>query len=189
LKREKIMELLTHRLILKDFDQQDYDFYKKLVQDPYTLMYESDQIPSEDEVLEQFKTILELKRSEKREKWSLIIKHIDNHQPIGRIVLWEVDSSISEWEIGWYIDKQFAGLGYATEAALKMLDFAFNHLNAHRVQALCHHLNRASVNVMLNIGMKQEGLLRAIRFLNHEWIDMLIFSILETDYEVIKNEY
>jgi [ribosomal protein S5]-alanine N-acetyltransferase len=177
----KMMELTTKRLMLLDFKDNDFDFYQQLEQDFDTLQFESDVKPTDQEVKNQFLKLLELKQSKKRKKYSFIIKDKENHQSIGRIVLWETDASISEWEMGWYVHIAFKNNGYATEAAQEMLKFAFKHLNAHRVQALCHHLNEASIQVMNKIGMKKEGELRAIRRLNQQWINMVIYSILDQD--------
>lgn len=182
------MELRTNRLHMRDFIQTDFYFFKDLEQSFYTNLYERDQIPSDDELSTIFNNILELKRNDDRQKWSFIIIDNQSLSPIGRIVLWEVDSSIREWEIGWYIQKAFQHQGYATEAAHKMLEFAFNTLKAHRVQALCHHMNIASVKVMEKLGMKKEGELRAIRMIHQNWVDMFIYSLLEEEYKGVKNE-
>jgi len=182
------MELRTNRLIIRDFLKTDFDFYKDLEQAPSTYQYESDLMPSDDELYNRFNDILELQKSENREKWSLIILDNQSLNPIGRIVLWEVDSSIREWEIGWYITNTYQNHGYATEAAHKMLEFAFNELKAHRIQALCHHLNKASEKVMRKLGMKKEGELRAIRFMHQKWVNMSIYSLLEDEFEGVNNE-
>lgn len=182
-----MMELRTNRLIIRDFLKTDFDFYKDLEQAPSTYQYESDQMSSIDELYNRFNDILDLQKNDNREKWSLII--IDNQilNPIGRIVLWEVDSSIREWEIGWYIKKAYQNHGYATEAAQKMLEFAFSKIKAHRIQALCHHSNRASEKVMEKQGMKKEGELREIRFMHQKWVNMSIYSLLESEFEGINN--
>ena len=57
------------------------------------------------------------------------------------------------FEIGWTIRKDFRGNGYATEAAKALTDYAFNELNAEKVQAHCDSRNLASEKVMKKIGM------------------------------------
>lgn len=56
-------------------------------------------------------------------------------------------------EIGWRIHQRFWGKGYATEAALGVLDFAFQELKLEEVVSFTSHLNIPSIKVMERIGM------------------------------------
>lgn len=62
-----------------------------------------------------------------------------------------------------------------------MLEFGFEKLNVHRIQANCNANNVASEKIMKRIGMKIEGTLRHTRFLRGEWCDSTIYSILEDE--------
>ena len=57
------------------------------------------------------------------------------------------------YEIGWTIRKDMRGNGYATEAAKALMDYAFEELNAIRVQAHCDSRNQASEKLMKKLGM------------------------------------
>ena len=57
-------------------------------------------------------------------------------------------------EIGYFFEAKFWGLGYATEAARLVIEFAFNTLNADEVVASCDARNLASARVMLKCGLK-----------------------------------
>lgn len=56
-------------------------------------------------------------------------------------------------EIGWRLSKEFWGKGYATEAANKVLDFAFNDLEITQVVSFTAVTNKASQKVMQRINM------------------------------------
>lgn len=58
------------------------------------------------------------------------------------------------YEIGWELNGEFRGMGYATEAAAAVLGFAFGTLGAEKVIAHCDSRNTASENVMKKLGMK-----------------------------------
>jgi len=58
-----------------------------------------------------------------------------------------------ELEIGYLIDSEAWGVGYATEAARCMRDYAFEELGAPRVMALIHPRNPASVRVAEKAGL------------------------------------
>ena len=56
-------------------------------------------------------------------------------------------------EIGWRLNKGAWGKGYATEAGLKALDFAFGHLHSEEVVAITTLTNTRSRAVMDRLGM------------------------------------
>ncbi len=77
--------------------------------------------------------------------------------------------------------------GYATEALLKLIDFGFNELGLHRIEAGCAVENIASVKVLEKVGMKREGLKRKKLPIRGEWKDNYFYAILEEDYSLVAN--
>ncbi|WP_076417819.1 GNAT family N-acetyltransferase [Colwellia sp. UCD-KL20] len=57
-------------------------------------------------------------------------------------------------EIGWRFDSQYWHKGYATEAAKKSLEFAFNELKFKEVISFTAKVNKPSEKVMQRIGME-----------------------------------
>ncbi|MGE5176133.1 MAG: GNAT family N-acetyltransferase [Hyphomicrobiales bacterium] len=84
-------------------------------------------------------------------------------------------------EVGYWIGVPYWGQGVATEAARAVLDYGFDGLGLHRIQA--HYLTRnpASGRVLAKIGMRPEGIRRhAIR----KWgvfEDLAACALLATD--------
>jgi RimJ/RimL family protein N-acetyltransferase len=60
-------------------------------------------------------------------------------------------------EIGWRLAKEHWGRGYATEAAIASLRFAFEKLTLERIVAFTVPLNRRSIGVMERIGMMRDS--------------------------------
>jgi RimJ/RimL family protein N-acetyltransferase len=60
-------------------------------------------------------------------------------------------------EIGWTLDKQHWGKGFATEGARRALDYAFNELDKSHVISLIHPDNKGSAAVAQRLGEKVEG--------------------------------
>ena len=56
-------------------------------------------------------------------------------------------------EIGWRLDEKYWGNGYATEAAFKSLEFAFEELDLDEVVSFTTTENLKSQGVMKKIGM------------------------------------
>jgi ribosomal-protein-alanine N-acetyltransferase len=61
-----------------------------------------------------------------------------------------------EFEIGYAIGRKFWGKGYAPEAALKLLDYAFETLNSDVIVAVALPENTASRRVMEKLGMSYD---------------------------------
>lgn len=82
----------------------------------------------------------------------------------------------------WYkLAPQFWCNGFATEALSVLLDFAFDQLGLHRVQAGCAVNNIASIKVLEKVGMKMEGRGRQVLPLKSGWSDNFEFAILDSD--------
>ncbi len=63
-------------------------------------------------------------------------------------------------EIGYSIQADHWGRGYATEAGRKVLELAFSKFGAHRVQATSWVMNPRSAGVLRKLGLRKEGRLR-----------------------------
>jgi RimJ/RimL family protein N-acetyltransferase len=63
------------------------------------------------------------------------------------------DRATRRAEIGYFLEKEFWGQGYATEAALLVMDFAFTKLGSDEVSAACDPRNQASAKVMRRCGL------------------------------------
>lgn len=176
------MEILTERLLLREILESDYQFIYELETNGFTQRYESDRIPTKEEIDKGFAGMLESQIKEPRTKYSMLIVRLSDKKTVGRVVIFEIDSSIREWEMGWFIHPHHAGNGYAPEAARALLEYAFNKLNAHRVQALCNDENTSSEKVMIKIGMIKEGTCRGVRLLNNKWYGSHIYSLLDSEF-------
>ena len=64
-----------------------------------------------------------------------------------------LDRSKNTCEFGWILDKNYHGMGYATEAAKAVLDFAVQELGVTHFVAHCDSENKASQNVMSKLGL------------------------------------
>lgn len=68
-----------------------------------------------------------------------------------------LDESKEVGELGWILNKQFQGHGYATEAALAIKDFALNTLHVKKIVAQCDCRNAPSYRLMERIGLHLES--------------------------------
>lgn len=104
----------------------------------------------------------------------------EENNVIGAVGL-EMNEEDHRAELGYWIDEKYRGQGYATEAAIAIVEFGFSYLGLHRIFA--HHLARNPVSgkVMVNVGMRQEGELRGHVRKWGVFEDIVVFGILKTD--------
>lgn len=79
--------------------------------------------------------------------------------------------------IGYSIDEKFQGNGYMKEAVKMVIDYAFNDLGLHRVEASTLVENEKSQRVLLGCGFKEIGISKNYLFINGKWRDHKIFYI------------
>jgi len=83
----------------------------------------------------------------------------------------------------WYkLLPDFWKQGYATEALKRILEFGFNTLELHRIEAGCAVENMGSIRVLEKVGMTREGRKRKVLPLKTGWTDNYSFAILEEDF-------
>lgn len=77
--------------------------------------------------------------------------------------------------VGYSIDKDEQGNGYMKEALKLVLDYAFEYLELHRIEATTLVNNIKSQAVLLSCGFKEIGISEKYLFINGEWRDHKIF--------------
>ena len=105
---------------------------------------------------------------------------------IGTCGFTRIDEENSILEIGYVINPRFWGMGIATEAAERIIKFAFEELNINRIEAKFMFGNEASLAVMKNNGMKFEGYQREAMFIKGKYKTIGVASILKREYTLNK---
>jgi [ribosomal protein S5]-alanine N-acetyltransferase len=77
--------------------------------------------------------------------------------------------------VGYSIDKEEQGKGYMKEALNLVLDYAFDDMELHRIEASTLVDNIRSQNVLKGCGFKEIGISEKYLFINGKWRDHKIF--------------
>ena len=111
------------------------------------------------------------------------IVRANTNELIGAISL-NLSKDYDRAEMGYWIGKPYWDNGYCTEAAQALLKYGFETLKLNRIFA--HHMtdNTASGRVMEKIGMSYEGCCRQHVKRWGEYQDIIIYSILKSEYKV-----
>ncbi|HJP72553.1 MAG TPA: GNAT family protein [Candidatus Limnocylindria bacterium] len=87
----------------------------------------------------------------------------DDGRFVGGSGLHRIDWEIPRFEIGYWVRTSLTGQGYATEAALRIAEFAFDELAAERVEIWCDARNERSAAVARRAGFELEATMRRNR--------------------------
>ncbi len=110
-----------------------------------------------------------------------IFSHDD--ELVGGIGLSNVRRGVSETaSLGYWIGEPFARQGLMTAALPLVLNFSFDRLRLHRVEAACLPTNVPSRALLIRIGFQQEGYARQYLCIAGKWQDHLLFAILRDDW-------
>lgn len=112
--------------------------------------------------------------------WAIILK--TENKMIGTCGFTTIDTENNSAEIGYVINPAYAGNGYACEAVSRILDFGFNELELHRIEAKYIVGNEASRRVMEKCNMKFEGIAKGSMKIKGEYRDIGKCAILKGEY-------
>jgi RimJ/RimL family protein N-acetyltransferase len=85
--------------------------------------------------------------------------------------------------LGWALDPEHAGRGYATEAVRELLRICFVDLGLRRVIAECFAANEASWRLMERVGMRREThTLRDSLHRSGQWLDGYGYALLSEEW-------
>ncbi|MCR5329317.1 MAG: GNAT family N-acetyltransferase [Saccharofermentans sp.] len=140
--------ITTERLVIRPVEVDDLDAIYRYAGDPSI-----DMMMFLPKTYEETKEFVEFAVSEwaKEQPEDMEFVILLNGEIIGAVNLeYENDG---KYEIGWIIRENMRGKGYAAEAAKALMDYAFDVLNAEKIQAHCDSRNKASESLMKKLGM------------------------------------
>jgi RimJ/RimL family protein N-acetyltransferase len=134
-----------------------------------------------------------------QEEWFATFRNGDN--AIRFIVETETDGAVGltglkniDWKNavadsgGMRISQKCMSKGFATDAYMTLLYYAFYELRLNRINGSVLSYNIASRKVTAKVGFKEEGVQRGAVFKKGEFHDMILLGILREDYEeILKN--
>jgi [ribosomal protein S5]-alanine N-acetyltransferase len=177
------MELITDRLLLREFVEEDWAAVLAYQSDSRYLRFYHWTERNETDVRGFVRMFLRQQQEQPRLKYQLAIIRQADGRLIGNCGVRIRDSGSRHGDIGYEIAADEWGQGYATEAARAMMAFGFNELKLHRVWANCLAENIASARVLEKLGMQLEGRLRENEWFKGRWWDTLYYAILEQEWQ------
>ncbi len=90
-------------------------------------------------------------------------------------------------EIGYVLNPDYWGRGIAKEAVLRVMQFGFEELHLHRIEAKFMQGNEASLHVMQHCGMTFEGYLRDAMLVKGNYVTVGVCSILSSEWNALQH--
>lgn len=90
--------------------------------------------------------------------WAIVEK--ESWRPIGSVIAKKLPGH-EETEIGWHLNPNYWGRGYATEAGRWAAEYCFNDLGLNRIVAVVLPHNARSIAVTQRLGMRFESIVTA----------------------------
>ena len=149
-------ELLTTRLRLRRFEPRDVDGLHACFGDPDAMRYWT--FPACNTKTETARWVRILGKTTSPHEylaWSVADKRSD--RCIGMVIYHHREARNHRLEIGYILAKAQRGRGLMAEALQAMLAHCFEKLGVHRVDALIHPDNAASMRLAERLGFRPEG--------------------------------
>ncbi|MEK5331218.1 MULTISPECIES: GNAT family N-acetyltransferase [unclassified Lysinibacillus] len=143
--------------------------------------YEPLQRPEYYTVDAQYKKIQEsLYLMNSKREYTFGIYELGTNNLIGHISLYAIKRlPYSSAFVGYAMDEIYVGKGIVSEAVELVVQFAFEQIGLHRVEAYVSTENNASIRVLEKSGFQREGLLRKLLYINGQWVDHYMYARLE----------
>ena len=150
-------ELLTPRLRLRGFRDQDLPALAAMDRDPEVMRYIR-AVGSEEEEIRRSAALIADNQDKPLGVWA--IESRDDGSFLGAGMLKPLPES-DDVEVGYRLAKAAWGRGIATEAGLRLRDHGFEDLGLEEIVAVTDPDNEASQKVLVKLGLSFQGLRRA----------------------------
>ena len=145
----------TERLVTRSWRIADLPLAMELWGDPaVTALIDSRCKLTDAQVEEKLRAEIERERSSGVQYWALFDHRNGDFVGCGGLRPWVYTPGEANFEVGFHLVKRCWGKGYATEAALGAIGYAWEKLQLSKVYAGHHPDNRASEKILKKLGFR-----------------------------------
>lgn len=181
-----MVKLESQRLVIRDHIEDDLLEIHSLLYHPVEMYFlpnlRSNSIDESRIRLDE--AINEANRSSNREKYffAMLLKDNSYVGEIGYTVIKHKHNNNKTVNLGYFIKQKYWGRGYTTEAAKKVIHFAFTDGHVKKIETGCLVNNCASEKVMIKCGFKKQRTIKKAVFMNDKWRDRVEYELTKRDY-------
>ena len=172
----------TRDLRLRPSNPTDAEGMFAMLSDPESMKYWSDKpIENLDAAVEYLNKDLESDAQGHSMCWAVTFPGED--RMIGKCILFQFDQANHRAEIGYILNRDYWRQGLMQQSLEAVINFAFDTLKLHRIEADIDTENASSLGLLEKLGFKREGLFRERWFVYDEWQDSLMLGLLKQDWQ------
>lgn len=177
LKKMDFPELKTNRLVLRQITEADLENIYSGLSHPEVIKYYGVNYSSLDATWEQLEWYAELERTHTGIWWAII--SAESSEFCGAIGYNNLSREHRKAELGFWLLPPWWGKGIVQEAMEVVLEYAFQKMDLHRIEAFVETENKSSQKALKKKGFQQEGIMRDSEIKNGRFISVAIFSRLK----------
>ena len=169
--------LSTERLNLRRISGEDDEEIFFLRSDKEMLQFlDRDPANTIDEARQWIRMINEGIDDNQHITWAIALKN--DPKLIGTITFWNVKKDHDRAEIGYALHPSFQGRGLMQEAMTSVLNYGFNTLKLHSVEANVNPMNIRSIQLLEKNDFVREAYHRENYYYNGRFLDSAIYSLI-----------
>ena len=182
---DEMPALETPRLTLRKLEMRDAQDIFDYGRDPQVARHVLwDAYTSVSETRGYVRYMIRKYRAGEPSSWGIVEK--ETGRVVGTIGYMWYQKDNNACEVGYSLARRCWNRGYMTEALAAVLQYSFETLSVHRVEAQHEVDNGASGAVMRKCGMQKEGTLRGRLYNKGKYVDVDLYAILREDYAARK---
>jgi ribosomal-protein-alanine N-acetyltransferase len=175
--------LETERLSLRRINANDVEEIKELRGNPETMKFiPRPLITNDEQALEYINMLDEKLENNEAINWAITLKGDTKH--IGNIGLFRIQPENYRCEIGYMILPEFHGNGIIPEAIKAVLEYSFDVLQFHSIEAVIDPDNIASEKVLQKNGFVKEAHILENEYYDGRFWDTVIYSLLKRNFKL-----
>ena len=167
--------LVTERLVLRKLSMADVNAMFDLRTKDEVMRYIGRPRPKGNGDIEEM--INKMNETTIRIQWGICLK--ENDEIIGTIGYHRIEKEHYRAEVGYLLHPDHWQTGIMSEALNKIIDFGFNEMNLHSVEAIINPENVASRSLLMKSGFIKEGYFKENFFFEGKFYDSEVYSLLK----------
>ena len=176
------IEIETDRLLIREFASGDVELVHGYTSDQQGIFFHENPGFTRADVEQWLDELLRLAKDPTRHRHQFAVELRESGSLIGtaRVNIDVPDDR--QGSVGYAFPRAYWGRGFGTEAATAMLDFGFDALELHRIEATIEPDNAASIRIAEKLGMRLEGRMKERFNTPDGWRDSLLYAATEQEW-------
>jgi RimJ/RimL family protein N-acetyltransferase len=176
------IRLRTERLTIREYTPDDIDLIHQYTAEQQGIFFHENPDLSRKDVEDWLDALLRLAKEPTRYRHQFAVELLETGTLIGSARVHIDVPDDRQGSVGYAYPRAYWGRGYGTESARAMLDFGFDELGLHRIEATIEPDNLGSVRVAEKLGMRLEGHMKERFHTPAGWRDSLLYATTEDEW-------